>query len=137
MSDQSRQLPDTPNLRFLKVEAKRRLAAGEFTTLHDAQLAIAREHGFSSWTALKVAVDGEQSPALHQVRWLISRFAQARRPEWTVQDEFEIRAHFHDRFLAAVPLEKLITNLHAVAVPEAAELIVTHAERGGRAGAAR
>ena len=131
MSDQSRQLPDTPNLRFLKVEAKRRLAAGEFANLHDAQLAIAREHGFSSWTALKVAVDGEQSPALHHVRWLVSRFAQARRPEWTAPDESEIREHFHDRFLAAVPLEKLITNLRAVAVPEPAELVITHASAAG------
>ncbi|HEX4224947.1 MAG TPA: hypothetical protein VHZ97_21445, partial [Pseudonocardiaceae bacterium] len=75
MSDQSRQLPNTPNLRFLKVEAKRRLAAEEFTSLHDAQLAIAREHGFSSWTALKLAVESEQSPALSQVRWLVTRFA--------------------------------------------------------------
>lgn len=131
MSDQSRQLPDTPNLRFLKVEAKRRLAAGEFANLHDAQLAIAREHGFSSWTALKVAVDGEQSPALQQVRWLVTRFAQARRPEWTAPDESEIRAHFHDRFLAAVPLEKLITNLRSVAVSEPAELVVTHASAAG------
>ncbi|HEY4456253.1 MAG TPA: serine hydrolase [Pseudonocardiaceae bacterium] len=131
MSDQSRQLPDTPNLRFLKVEAKRRLAAGEFTNLHDAQLAIAREHGFSSWTALKVAVDREQSPALLHVRWLVTRFAQARRPEWTAPDESEIRAHFHDRFLAAVPREKLITNLRAVAVPEPAELVVTHASAAG------
>ncbi len=42
MSDQSRPLPDRPNLRYLKLEAKRRLAAGEFATLHEAQLAIAR-----------------------------------------------------------------------------------------------
>jgi hypothetical protein len=28
-----------------KLEAKRRLAAGEFTTLHGPQLAVAREHG--------------------------------------------------------------------------------------------
>ena len=48
MSEFSRALPDRPSLRFLKVEAKRRLAAAEFDTLHDAQLAIAREHGFPS-----------------------------------------------------------------------------------------
>lgn len=53
MSDQSRSFPGQPSLRFLKLEARRRLAAGEFPTLHDAQLAIAREHGLSSWTALK------------------------------------------------------------------------------------
>jgi hypothetical protein len=32
MSDQTRELPEQPNLRFLKLEAKRRLAAGEFAT---------------------------------------------------------------------------------------------------------
>jgi hypothetical protein len=32
-----RLLPDRPSLRYLKIEAKRRLAAGEFRTLHDAQ----------------------------------------------------------------------------------------------------
>ena len=57
MSDQSRALPGQPSLRYLKLEAKRRLSAGEFATLHDAQLAIAREHGQSSWTALKTLVE--------------------------------------------------------------------------------
>jgi hypothetical protein len=33
MSDQPRELPEQPNLRFLKLEAKRRLTAGEFATL--------------------------------------------------------------------------------------------------------
>jgi hypothetical protein len=41
MSDESRSLPSRPNLRFLKREARRRLAAGEFDTLHNAQLASA------------------------------------------------------------------------------------------------
>ena len=50
--DDSRDLPDRLSLRHSKLEAKRRLAAGEFTTLHDAQLAVAREHGMSSWAAL-------------------------------------------------------------------------------------
>ena len=40
-----RALPEQASLRYLKVEAKRRRAAGEFPTLHHAQLAIAREHG--------------------------------------------------------------------------------------------
>ncbi len=34
--------------RHLKLQAKRRQAAGEFSTLHDAQLAVAREHGMRS-----------------------------------------------------------------------------------------
>jgi len=48
LSEHSRAFPARPNLRYLKIEAKRRLAAGEFATLHDAQLAIAREHGMPS-----------------------------------------------------------------------------------------
>ena len=77
MSDQSRALPDQPSLRFLKVEAKRRLSAGEFPTLHDAQLAIAREHGLPSWAALKEYIasgSGQGGPVLAQARWVISRF---------------------------------------------------------------
>ncbi len=46
----------------LKLEAKRRLSAGEFITLHEAQLAIAREHRMSSWAALKErVVDADSS----------------------------------------------------------------------------
>ena len=52
-----RPLPGRPNLRYLKLEAKRRLGAGEFPALHDAQLAIAWEHGQPSWAALKWAVN--------------------------------------------------------------------------------
>ena len=61
MSDQPRSLPDRPSLRYLKLEAKRRLAAGEFESLHLAQLAIAREHQQPSWTALKEAIGKVQT----------------------------------------------------------------------------
>lgn len=56
MPDVPRSLPDRPNLRHLKLEAKRRLAAGEFATLNEAQASIAREYGQPSWTALKQLV---------------------------------------------------------------------------------
>ena len=62
MSESSRSLPDQPSLRFLRLEARRRLAAGEFTALWEAYLAIAREHGFSSWTALKQVVVTDSIP---------------------------------------------------------------------------
>ena len=58
----SRSLPVRPSLRFLKLEAKRRLAAGEFATLHDAQAAIAREHGLPGWSALKQACAQRPEP---------------------------------------------------------------------------
>jgi CubicO group peptidase (beta-lactamase class C family) len=82
-----RELPESPSLRYLRLEAKRRLAAGGFPTLHDAQLALAREHGMSSWTALKQHIetegetvpaatsDAESEPVLRQLRWLFDRFA--------------------------------------------------------------
>ena len=74
----SRSLPGRPNLRYLKLEAKRRIAAGEFPSLHEAQVAIAREHGLPSWAALKRQIGEDQdSHALSQLRWVISRFAGA------------------------------------------------------------
>jgi ankyrin repeat protein len=54
-------LPDSPNLEWLRKEAKRRLAdlrvADPSTRLAVAQLALARHHGFKSWRALKAHVD--------------------------------------------------------------------------------
>lgn len=50
-------LPARPNLEYLKKLAKRRVAEsrkhGDAMTLAGAQLAIARELGFASWTKLK------------------------------------------------------------------------------------
>ena len=90
----SRSLPGRPSLRFLKLEAKRRIAAGEFPSLHEAQVAIAREHGLPSWAALKRQIGEDQdSPALSQLRWVISRFAgagQAGEPGWTAPTSHEL-----------------------------------------------
>lgn len=85
MSGESRSLPSRPSLRYLKLEAKRRLSAGEFRALHEAQLAIAREHDLPSWTALRQLIGSQLRPAsyvLPQLRWVISRFADAGGPAW-------------------------------------------------------
>jgi len=125
MSDQSRSFPDRPSLRFLKLEARRRLAAGEFSTLHDAQLAIAREHGLSSWTALKQFVTesqpdlaGPEGPGLGHVRWVVSRFAAAGADTgtdvgqaWTPPGEEELREHFDESFLSRIDAGRLVTGL--------------------------
>jgi hypothetical protein len=50
-------LPDRPNLRHLKDQAKDLLKAGNARSLSDAQLKIAREYGFPSWPKLKAHVD--------------------------------------------------------------------------------
>ena len=54
-------LPDNPNLDWLKKQAKRRLEelghANPAAQLADAQFALAKEYGFSSWRALKARID--------------------------------------------------------------------------------
>ena len=52
-----RTLPDRPNLRHLKDQAKDLLTAGEAESLTDAQFKIARLYGFPSWPKLKAHVD--------------------------------------------------------------------------------
>jgi hypothetical protein len=86
--DDSRHLPDQLNLRHSKLEAKRRLAAGEFTTLHDAQPAVARGHGMSSWAMLKehiTAAEAAQGHALAHLQPLhrAHRPPGADEPRWT------------------------------------------------------
>ena len=52
-----RQLPDNPNLRHLKNQARDLLKAGGAKSLTDAQFKIARLYGFPSWPKLKAHVD--------------------------------------------------------------------------------
>src|SRR5262245_16057471 len=62
------ELPERASLEYLKKRAKdrlRELRQGDpDARLSDAQLAIAREHGFPSWRALKAEVDRRRSPRL-------------------------------------------------------------------------
>jgi CubicO group peptidase (beta-lactamase class C family) len=120
----SRSLPGRPSLRHLKLEAKRRAAAGEFPSLHEAQVAIAREHGLPTWAALKQRVSTEQdSHALAQLRWVIARFAGAADPSltasagpgWTAPGDDELRQHFDDRFLSEIAPSALIAAISKLA----------------------
>jgi Beta-lactamase len=139
----SRTLPARPSLRHLKLEAKRRLAAGEFATLHDAQTAIAREHGLPSWPRLKQACAqavsdqasadqasadqasaDQEGPALAHLRWVVGRFSGADRPGWTPSGEDELAGHFDDRFLAAIPAGALTEAIAGVAADLRTELVV-------------
>ena len=52
-----RPLPDRPNLRHLKDQAKDLLKAGGTETLAEAQFQIARRYGFASWPKLKAHVE--------------------------------------------------------------------------------
>lgn len=124
MSGEFRALPDRPSLRYLKLEAKRRLAVGEFRTLHDAQVAIAWEYGVPSWAALKqVICDG---PGLAHLRWVIARFRNADEPGWSAPDEREMRQHFADHVLDAVLPDQLIAQLVPLAGALRGEPVGTH-----------
>src|SRR6266436_5651958 len=50
-------LPDRPNLRHLKDQAKDLVKAGTAKSITDAQLKIARLYGFASWPKLKAHID--------------------------------------------------------------------------------
>jgi ankyrin repeat protein len=52
-----RRLPDRPNLRHLKGQAKDLLKAGAAASVTDAQFQIARRYGFASWPKIKAHVD--------------------------------------------------------------------------------
>jgi hypothetical protein len=55
--DATRPLPDRPNLRHLKDQAKDLLKAGDADSLTGAQFKIARLYGFTSWPKLKAHVE--------------------------------------------------------------------------------
>jgi ankyrin repeat protein/catechol 2,3-dioxygenase-like lactoylglutathione lyase family enzyme len=61
-------LPDRPSLEYLKKVARQRLQAmrraDPRATLANAQLEVAREHGFPSWRALKKHIDDVRAPAI-------------------------------------------------------------------------
>ncbi|HEX3960033.1 MAG TPA: serine hydrolase domain-containing protein [Trebonia sp.] len=128
--DNSRDLPDRLSLRHSKLETKRRLAAGEFTTLHDAQLAVAREHGMSSWAALKehiAAAEAEHGRALPQMRWVFARFAGAGAPGWAAPSRDELSEHFTERFLGFASPDEIARTLAGLAGRLSEDLVVTDA----------
>lgn len=125
-----RTLPEQASLRHLKLEAKRRRAAGEFATLHDAQHAVAREHGQRSWAALKEAVGAaaaaasREGHALGQLRWIAARFRGAGEPGWDAPGEEELREHFTEEFLAGFQPGQLVARIAEVTPAMREELIV-------------
>lgn len=53
----SRQLPEKPNLAYLKKQAKELLRSGQHRNLADAQHTLANEYGFPTWAKLKLHVE--------------------------------------------------------------------------------
>ncbi len=120
-----RALPDQASLRYLRIEAKRRLAAGEFPALHAAQAAIAREHGLPTWAALKARIEQQDDgPAMIHLRWIIARFRTANQPGWTEPAPGELAEHFDQQVLAAVPPATLIAEIAKLAPDLRSELVI-------------
>jgi CubicO group peptidase (beta-lactamase class C family) len=128
MASAARSLPSRPSLRHLKLEAKRRLSAGEFSALYEAQLAIAREHGQPSWRALKQLIDGQAGQGSHvlpHLQWVASRFRDAGAPGWVAPGARELRRHFSDELLGRIPPGELIATLIGMAADLRDEYVVT------------
>jgi len=83
--DPPRPLPDRPNVRHLKDQAKDLLKAGEASSLTDAQCKIARLYGFASWPKLKVHVEsieeiGQLKQAIDTNKFERVKFLMTRNP---------------------------------------------------------
>jgi hypothetical protein len=59
-SEPARQLPENPDLRHLKDQAKDLLKAGQAKSLARAQFQIARQYGFANWPKLQAHVESLQ-----------------------------------------------------------------------------
>ena len=73
-----RSLPERPNLRHLKDQAKDLLKVGQASSLAEAQLQIARQYGFPSWPKLKRHVesrDARGSSCHFHARKIVNRVA--------------------------------------------------------------
>ena len=82
----SRNLPDRPNLEYLKKQAKALRVTMQQTDaaaqLADAQHALARDYGFASWPKLKAHVEATAATALHPLigRWIADVARSQRHP---------------------------------------------------------
>src|SRR5947209_3217570 len=84
-----RPLPERPDLRHLKDQAKDLLNAGDAVSLADAQFQVARRYGFGSWPRLKAHVESLQkvgqlkqaidSNDLERVKQLMTRHPELHR----------------------------------------------------------
>lgn len=79
----SRDLPEKPNLEYLKKEAKELLRGMPQSKLANAQHALANEYGFATWAKLKAHVEAPLTAAVRdcdaaRVRELLDRHADLR-----------------------------------------------------------
>jgi ankyrin repeat protein len=122
-------LPDRPSLEYLKKLAKERLQdlrrIERSARLAQAQLAVAREHGFASWRALRAELDRRLAAA--EPDHVVELFAAIRSGDGTVVDRL-LAAHHS---LANARNEEGNTPLSAAVDARRAGLIPLLLRRGG------
>src|SRR5262245_44382508 len=94
------QLPDRPDLRHLKDQAKALLNSGAAATLAAAQLRLARDYGFPSWAKLKLHIELVQQGG--ELRQAIDRNDLAR-----VEALLASSAELRSILVADVPLQRV------------------------------
>jgi hypothetical protein len=91
----SRQLPETPNLKFLKKQAKQLLRTARQGKLADAQHALANEYGFATWTKLKSHVEALGLSPVEMLKAAVCDSDPARIRE-VLKEHPELRARIDD-----------------------------------------
>lgn len=118
-----RELPDFPNPDHLRKQAKVRLAEirarAPGAKLGEAQLVLAREYGFASWTALQAEVARRAASPAGAIR-RIRRAPMAVFPFWRTALEREEAPERFFRIGMAVQVGLLVTVLAALGLVELA-----------------
>lgn len=91
----SRQLPEKPNLEYLKKQAKELLRTMQQGKLADAQHALANEYGFATWTKLKAQVEALSLSPGQALRVAVSD-SDAARVKALLNRHPELRAAIND-----------------------------------------
>ena len=94
------QLPDRPNLRHLRDQAKDLVRSGAALSLADAQFQIARQYGFPSWPKLKQHVESLEE--IGQLKQAIAANELAR-----VQELLTSNPELHQVLIDDVPLMRV------------------------------
>jgi hypothetical protein len=74
-----RPLPDRPNLRHLRNQAKDLLKTGAASSITEAQFQIARLYGFASWPKLRTHVDSFEAIGHSSRQSILTTFSVSKR----------------------------------------------------------